>query len=98
MMPTPIVRTFLTDIPAATAQASLSLMSKRGEALAELLRSLTEVRQPGELLAVQAEYWSHLLEDYQDAFREGLSQLTAPVPAPGRSTPMEAPRPQSDAA
>lgn len=79
--PSPIVRTFLTDMPAVTAKASLTLLSKRSAAVTDFWRSFVEIRQPTELMAVQMGYWSQLVDDYQDAFSQGLSQLTAPAPA-----------------
>jgi hypothetical protein len=79
--PLPIVRTFLTDMPAVTTTAALTLVERRAAALADTCRSVLEVRQPTELLAVQMNYWSQLLDDYQDAYAQGLAQLAAPTPA-----------------
>jgi len=79
--PSPMVRTFLTDLPAATAKASMALMNKRSTALADYWRSLAGVRQPDQLLELQMDYWTQLVDDYQEAFTQGMSQLTAPAPS-----------------
>ena len=76
-----VVRTFLTDMPAVTAKASLTLLSKRSAAVTDFWRSVAEIRQPTELMAVQLGYWTQLVDDYQEAFTEGCSEITAPAPA-----------------
>lgn len=80
--PTPIPRSFMTDMPAATVNVGLALMSRRSSALADLWRSCAEIRQPTELMAVQLSYWTQLVDDYQEAFNEGISQLSAAPEAP----------------
>lgn len=80
--PTPIPRSFMTDMPVATMQVGLALMSRRSSALADFWRSCAEVRQPAELMAVQLNYWTQLVDDYQEALNEGLSQISA-TPAAG---------------
>jgi hypothetical protein len=69
-------RSFMTDMPVATANASLALMNRRTSAIADFWRSCAEIRQPTELVAVQLSYWTQLVDDYQGAFNESLSQLT----------------------
>jgi hypothetical protein len=76
MNPIPIPRSFMTDMPTATMHASLALMSRRSNALADFWRSCAEVRQPAELMAVQLNYWTQLVDDYQEALNEGLSQIS----------------------
>jgi hypothetical protein len=72
----------MTDMPAATMHAGLVLMSRRSSALADFWRSCAEIRQPAELMAVQLNYWTQLVDDYQEALNEGLSQISAePEPA-----------------
>jgi hypothetical protein len=74
--PIPIPRSFMTDMPAATMHAGLALMSRRSSALADFWRSCAEVRQPAELMAVQLNFWTQLVDDYQEALNEGLSQIS----------------------
>jgi hypothetical protein len=68
-------RTFLTDAPAAAMNVGLSLLSRRTSAIADYWRSFAEIRQPSELMAVQLNYWTQLVDDYQEAISEGMSQL-----------------------
>lgn len=72
-----IPRSFMTDMPNATMHVGLALMSRRSSALADFWRSCAEVRQPAELMAVQLNYWTQLVDDYQEALNEGLSQMSA---------------------
>lgn len=90
IQPPRMPRSFLTDAPAATMSASMTLMSRRSAALADFWRSCAEVRQPTELMAVQLNYWTQLVDDYQEAFTQGLSQMgMAPPPAAeSRGQPM----------
>ena len=74
--PVQIPRSFMTDMPAATMHAGMVLMSRRSNALADFWRSCAEVRQPAELMAVQLNYWTQLVDDYQEALNEGLSQIS----------------------
>lgn len=85
--PISIPRSFMTDMPAATMHAGLALMSRRSSALADFWRSCAEVRQPAELMAVQLNYWTQLVDDYQEALNEGLSQISAEAESaePGRA-------------
>jgi hypothetical protein len=90
IQPTRIPRSFMTDAPAATMTASMTLLSRRSAALADFWRSCAEVRQPTELMAVQLNYWTQLVDDYQEAFTQGLSQMGM-APATGaapRSQPI----------
>ena len=82
--PSPIPRSFMTDMPAATVNVGLALMSRRTNAIADLWRTCAEIRQPTELMAVQLNYWTQLVDDYQEAFNEGLSQMSA---APSQPQP-----------
>jgi hypothetical protein len=68
-------RTFLTDAPAAAMSAGLTLMSRRSGALADFWRSCAEVRQPTELMALQLNYWTQLVDDYQEAIAQSMSQM-----------------------
>ena len=78
--PAPMPRSFLTDMPAATMTASLALLTRRSSALADFWRSCAEVRQPTELMAVQLNYWTQLVDDYQEAMAQGFSQLSNAAP------------------
>lgn len=80
-----IPRSFLADMPAATMNVGLALMSRRSNAIADFWRTLAEVRQPTELMAVQLNYLTHMVDDYQEAFSEGLSQLSAQASGPGQA-------------
>lgn len=80
--PAPIPRSFMTDMPVASVNVGLALLNRRSTALADLWRCCAEVRQPTELMAVQLSYWSQLVDDYQAAFNEGLSQISAPPTEP----------------
>jgi len=86
--PAHMPRSFMTDVPAATMTASLALLSRRSSALAEFWRNCAEVRQPAELMAVQLNYWTRLVDDYQEAMAEGFSQIAtaAEEAAPAPST------------
>ncbi len=75
IQPAGMPRTFLTDVPAATMNASLTLLSRRTSALAEFWRNCAEVRQPTELMAVQLNYWTQLVDDYQEALSQSMSQI-----------------------
>ena len=85
--PTPIPRSFMTDMPATTLNVGLALMTRRSSAVADFWRSCVEVRQPGELMAVQLNYWIQLVDDYQEALNEGVSQIST-----GSSAAEAAPR------
>lgn len=71
----PIPRSFLAEAPAATVNVGLALISRRSDAIADFWRSCSEVREPTDLMAVQLHYWTQLVDDYQDAISEGLSQI-----------------------
>ena len=86
IQPAPIPRSFLTDVPAATMSAGLTLLSRRSNALAEFWRSCAEVRQPTELMALQLNYWTQLVDDYQEAVTHGLAQMAASGPEPAASS------------
>ena len=77
MAETTIPRSFLAEAPIATVTAGLALMSRRSSALAEFWRSCAEVREPSDLMAVQLNYWTQLVDDYQEAISETLSPLGA---------------------
>ena len=91
--PMSIPRSFMTDMPAATMSAGMTLLSRRSAALADFWRSCAEVRQPTELMAVQLNYWTQLVDDYQEAIAQGFSQMAGPTSEPtpaarGPSQPM----------
>jgi hypothetical protein len=73
----PIPRTFLHDMPATTMNVGLALVSRRSSALADFWRHCAEVREPTELMTLQFNYWSQLVDDYQTALNEGFSKLTS---------------------
>jgi hypothetical protein len=75
IQPAPMPRSFMADMPNATMNAGLALLSRRTTALADFWRSCAEVRQPTELMAVQLNYWTQLVDDYQEALSQGLSQI-----------------------
>jgi len=77
MAASPESRSFLADMPVATVNASFALMSRRSNAIADFWRSCAEVRQPAELMAVQLNYWTQLVDDYQEAFAESMNQLSS---------------------
>lgn len=68
-------RSFMADLPAAGMSVGLALMQRRSSALADFWRSFAEVRQPTDLMAMQLNYWTQLVDDYQEALSEGLSQF-----------------------
>jgi hypothetical protein len=75
--PMPIPRSFMSDMPATSMQVGLSLMTRRSNALADFWRSCAEVREPADLMAVQLNFWTQLVDDYQEALNESLSQISA---------------------
>ena len=79
IQPMQIPRSFMTDAPAAAMNASLTLLSRRSSALADFWRSCAEVRQPTEFMALQLNYWTQLVDDYQDAL---VQTMTPPASAP----------------
>ena len=89
IQPAPMPRSFLTDVPAATMNASLALLNRRTSALADFWRSCAEVRQPTELMAVQLNYWTQLVDDYQEALSQGLSQISGTTGDRAASPPGE---------
>lgn len=86
--PARIPRSFMTDMPVATVNVGLALMNRRSSAIADFWRSCAEIREPTELVAVQMNYWTQLVDDYQEALNEGISQIApAAGPEPTASTP-----------
>jgi hypothetical protein len=79
IQPMQIPRSFMTDAPTAAMNASLTLLSRRSSALADFWRSCAEVRQPTEFMALQLNYWTQLVDDYQDAL---VQTMTPPASAP----------------
>lgn len=88
--PLHIPRSFMTDMPVATVNVGLALVTRRSSALADFWRSCAEVREPTEMMAVQMSYWTQLVDDYQEALNEGISQIGSP--------PASEPAPAPDAA
>lgn len=80
-------RSFLADMPVATMNASLALMNRRSSAIADFWRSCAEVRQPTELMAVQLNFWTQLVDDYQEAFTESMTQLSSAAEAASPGAP-----------
>ncbi len=68
-------RSFIADAPAASMSVGLHLFSRRSAAIADFWRSCAEVREPTDLMAVQFNYWTQLMEDYQEALSEGMAQI-----------------------
>jgi hypothetical protein len=83
IQPMPIPRSFMTDAPAAAMNASLTLLSRRSSALADFWRSCAEVRQPTEFMALQLNYWTQLVDDYQDAL---VQTMTPKAGAPDQTS------------
>jgi hypothetical protein len=75
--PLEIPRTFLTEAPAAAMNVGLHLLSRRSTAIADFWRNCAEIRQPTELMALQLNFWTQLVDDYQEALSEGMSQLSS---------------------
>ena len=75
-------RSFMTDLPGAGMSVGLALMQRRSTALADLWRSFAEVRQPTDFMALQLNYWTQMVDDYQEAFTEGLAQVNGPTGRP----------------
>jgi hypothetical protein len=84
-------RSFLADMPKVTVNIGLGLMTRRSSAIADFWRIYTEVRQPTELMAVQLSFWKQLVDDYQEAVEEGMSQLSS-APAATKAPPEAAAR------
>ncbi len=82
IQPALMPRSFMTDMPAATMSAGMALLSRRSAALADFWRSCAEVRQPTELMAVQLNYWTQLVDDYQEALTEGFAQMAGSASEP----------------
>jgi hypothetical protein len=80
-------RSFLADMPVASMNASMELMSRRSNAIADFWRSCAEVRQPAELMAVQLNFWTQLVDDYQEAFTESMAQLSSASEAAAQASP-----------
>jgi hypothetical protein len=80
--PAPAPRSFMTDMPAATVSAGMTLLSRRSAAIADFWRSCAEVRQPTELMAVQLNYWTQLVDDYQEALSQGFAQMAGAASEP----------------
>jgi hypothetical protein len=89
MAASPEPRSFLADMPVATMNASFALVGRRTNAVADFWRSCAEVRQPAELMAVQLNYWTQLVDDYQEALTESMNQLS-PTPEAGALAPSQA--------
>jgi hypothetical protein len=82
IQPAPMPRSFMADMPNATMNAGLALLSRRTTALADFWRSCAEVRQPTELMAVQLNYWTQLVDDYQELLSQSLSQIAGAAGEP----------------
>lgn len=73
--PIPIPRSFV-EAPTAAMSVGFHFLTRRSTAIADYWRSLAEVRQPTELMAVQLNYWTQLVDDYQEALSESITQLS----------------------
>jgi hypothetical protein len=82
----------VTAGPIAAMTASLNLLNRRTGALAEFWRSCADVREPSELMALQLNYWTRLVDDYQEALSAGLTQAAA------TATVADAPQPAARSA
>lgn len=85
--PMSIPRSFITDMPVATVNVGLALMIRRSSALADFWRHVAEIREPTDLMAVQLNYLTQLVDDCQEAIHEGLAQISAPSAAEAESAP-----------
>jgi hypothetical protein len=92
MAASPEPRSFLADMPVATMNASFALVGRRTNAVADFWRSCAEVRQPAELMAVQLNYWTQLVDDYQEALTESMNQLSPTAEAEARAPPQASAR------
>jgi hypothetical protein len=63
--------------------------SRRSQALADYLTALAQARQPDEALAVQVDYWTHLIDDYTTAASEAVAPF---IPAANGGEGGPAPR------
>jgi hypothetical protein len=61
----------------AWSKSAADLASHRSQALAEYWLALAGVRQPEEVMAVQVDYWAHLMGDYAAAAAEALAPFAA---------------------
>jgi hypothetical protein len=82
--PLEIPRTF-AEAPTAAMNAGLHLLSRRSSAIADFWRSCAEIRQPTDFMALQLNFWTQLVDDYQEALSEGMSQLSGGEPAASTS-------------
>jgi hypothetical protein len=85
--PAPQPRSFLADAPVMAVNAGLTLLSRRSSALADYWRCCAQAAEPSDLIGVQMQYWTQLVDDYQDAFAQSVSQLSAAAEAEARTPP-----------
>ncbi|CAN7280858.1 hypothetical protein LJR219_001318 [Phenylobacterium sp. LjRoot219] len=64
-------------MPVASVNVGMELMGRRANAIADFWRSCAEIRQPAELMAVQLNFWTQLVDDYQECFTESMAQLSS---------------------
>lgn len=72
----------------AAMSAGLALAGRRSHAVADYWRTVAQVRDPGELLALQLSYWSQLMDDYAAAFGESVAPLGGPPPGEQAAPPI----------
>jgi hypothetical protein len=80
--------TFLADVQTRAIQSYFDLAARRSQAMTDYLRSLSSVRQPDDLVAVQMSFWNQMVNDYSSALTESLTPLAgAAAPARSKSAP-----------
>lgn len=78
---------FLYELSSTSLSSGMHLLSKRSVAVADYLEAVTHVRQPGDLISLQAGYINRLMDDYASAASEAVAPLeqvverTSPPPA-----------------
>jgi hypothetical protein len=68
------------EAPMAAMNAGMTLLSRRAAATAEFWRSFAAVRDPSDLMALQLNYWTQLVDDCQEALAESMPQAAASGP------------------
>jgi hypothetical protein len=69
------------EAPMAAMNAGMTFLSRRTTANADFWRSFAAMRDPSDLMALQLNYWTQLVDDCQEALAESLPA------APGAKTP-----------
>jgi hypothetical protein len=64
-----------------------ALISRRSQALADYWLALAQARQPEQAVALQVDYWTHMIDDYAAAANEAVSPFVQPIDESGRPPP-----------